>query len=233
MGLASLWVSSRDFGGLLGLELQKNLLRRRSWFMKRVIDYTIGSVLLLGSLPVLAVMVLWIKLVDRGPALFWQERVGLGGRTIRVWKLRTMYTDASQRLEHYLEAHPELREEWDRYFKLREDPRVLPGVGKFLRKTSLDEVPQFWNVLRGDMSLVGPRPLPRYHLDQFPANFRSLRRRVLPGLTGLWQVSARSEGDLLVQQTHDTYYIRNWSVWLDIYLIARTILAVVHGRGAY
>ena len=232
-GLASLWVSSRDLGGMLGLELQKNLLRRRNWFIKRMIDYLFGSILLLATLPLLAVLMLWIKRVDRGPALYWQERIGMGGKPFRVWKLRTMYQDAEQRLEAHLASSPQLRQEWNRYFKLRNDPRVLAGIGKLLRKTSLDELPQLWNVLRGDMSLVGPRPLPRYHLDQFTPTFRSLRRRVLPGLTGLWQVSGRADGDLLASQSLDTYYIRNWSLWLDAYLLVRTCWAVIHSRGAY
>ena len=160
-------------------------------------------------------------------------REGIDGQQIAVWKLRTMHVNGERLLESWFREHPEDRVEWARYFKLRHDPRVLPWIGKLLRRTSLDELPQLWSVLKGEMSLVGPRPFPDYHLEQFPAEFRALRTRVLPGLTGMWQVLARSDGDVEVQEALDTYYIRNWSPWLDLYILARTVSAVVMARGAY
>jgi len=232
-GVASLWVNARDLGGSLGFEIKKNLLLRRNHVLKHVMDRAIAAPLFVISLPVMLVAALWIYASSRGPVFHRQMREGIDGRRIAVWKLRTMYPDGDRLLEEWLEGHPEDRERWRRYFKLRHDPRVLPVIGPLLRRTSLDELPQLWSVLRGEMSLVGPRPLPDYHLEQFPGEFRTLRTRVLPGLTGLWQISARSEGDVGVQEALDTYYIRNWSPWLDLYILARTVTAVLLARGAY
>jgi Undecaprenyl-phosphate galactose phosphotransferase WbaP len=232
-GVASLWVSARDLGGQLGLEIKKNLLLRRNHALKLLTDRALAMPLFLISLPVIAIAALWIKLSSRGPVFYSQMREGLAGRRIPVWKLRTMRVDGDRLLEQWFETHPEDEHHWRQFFKLPHDPRVLPVIGRLLRRTSLDELPQLWSVLSGEMSLVGPRPLPDYHLEQFSAEFRMLRTRVLPGLTGLWQVSARSDGDLRVQQALDTFYIRNWSPWLDLYILARTVKTVLRGDGAY
>jgi Undecaprenyl-phosphate galactose phosphotransferase WbaP len=232
-GVGSLWVTARDMGGYLGLEIKKNLLMPRNLALKRMMDQAIATPLFIASIPVMAAAAMWIKLTSRGPAFHCQMREGIDGQRIAVWKLRTMHVNGERLLEPWFEEHPEDRVEWARYFKLRKDPRVLPWIGKLLRRTSLDELPQLWSVLKGEMSLVGPRPFPDYHLKQFPAEFRALRTRVLPGLTGMWQVSARSEGDVEVQEALDTFYIRNWSPWLDLYILARTVAAVLLARGAY
>lgn len=232
-GLNSVWVSPIDLESVVGLQLKNNLLIRHNMVLKRVLDYAICIPVALLAVPIIAFAAAWISLVDGGPVFFVQERRGFDGKRIRVLKLRTMYKQAEERLVGYLEANPDARQEWERFFKLRHDPRVLPGVGRFLRRTSLDELPQIFNVLRGDMSLVGPRPFPEYHLAKFDDKFCDLRESVLPGLTGLWQVSARSDGDLTVQESLDGYYIRNWSLWLDVYVLARTFLIVIKGTGAY
>jgi len=232
-GIQSLWITSRDLGGVLGLEVKKNLLVPGNRLLKRSLDYAISLPVFIASLPLLAISAVWIKIVSPGPVLFRQIREGPNGKRIVMLKLRTMYLDSERLLNEYLDANPEEKLNWLRFFKLRRDPRVLPHVGEFLRRYSLDELPQLWNVLSGDMSLVGPRPFPYYHLDEFPASFRQLRTSVMPGVTGLWQVTARSDGDLKVQEVEDTYYIRNWSPWLDIYILLRTVHTVLTAKGAY
>ncbi|MGI8958241.1 MAG: exopolysaccharide biosynthesis polyprenyl glycosylphosphotransferase [Bryobacteraceae bacterium] len=232
-GLQTLWITSRDLGGVLGLELKKNLLVPKNRFLKRMLDCAIAAPALLISAPLIAICAVWVKAASPGPVLFRQEREGEDGKRITVWKLRTMYPDSERVLANYLQANPAEKVNWLRHYKLKKDPRVVSRVGWFLRHSSLDELPQLWNVLRGDMSLVGPRPFPYYHLSNFSNSFRDLRTSVTPGLTGLWQVSERSDGDLIVQEAEDTYYIRNWSLWLDIYILLCTVRTVLLPRGAY
>lgn len=232
-GIASLWVETRDLGGVLGLEIRHNLLKPVNRWIKRAVDVLISAFSLLVLIPLFPVVALWIRLASPGGAFFVQEREGQGGMPIRILKFRTMYVNAEEMLERHLAANPAERAEWDQFCKLKNDPRVIPGIGKLLRKTSLDEIPQLWNILIGQMSLVGPRPFPAYHNGRFDPEFRSLRTRVRPGLTGMWQVNARSDGDLAIQESLDSYYIRNWSLWLDFYLLIRTARVVLTGEGAY
>lgn len=226
-------VSVRNLGGLIGLEFRNELLRRRNMVLKRAIDVTVGAGALALALPLIVLAAVAVRLIGRGPAFFSQEREGYLGAALRVWKLRTMYVDAEQRLADHLRRDPIARREWESKYKLSSDPRVLPFVGSLLRRFSIDELPQLWQVVRGEMSLVGPRPFPAYHLERFPHDFRALRQRLRPGITGLWQVMVRSDGGLEEQQAYDTFYIRNWSLWMDLYVLARTLTAVFGARGAY
>lgn len=232
-GMGTLWAEARDMGGLLGLELQHNLLNRWNQRLKRTFDVVASAAGLLVAAPLLAICAVWIKRVSPGRAFYSQLREGKDGQIIGVLKLRTMYPDAERMLEKHLAGNEAARQQWDRYCKLKRDPRILPGIGHFLRKTSLDELPQLWNVLKGDMSLVGPRPFPDYHNARFHPDFREIRTQVAPGLTGLWQVSARSDGDLDVQKGLDSYYIRNWSLWLDLYILFRTVRVIFTQEGSY
>ena len=226
-------ITAIDLGGALGLSLKRNLLIPWNRWIKRGADIAASTLLLAIAWPIIAICALWIRMVSQGPAFYSQERVGAGRTRIRVWKLRTMYPDAGRLLEEHLARNEQDRLEWEEHFKLKNDPRILPGVGRFLRRSSLDELPQLWNILKGEMSMVGPRPFPEYHMTQFDPDFRRIRECVLPGLTGLWQVSARADGNLAAQKALDTYYIRNWSLWLDIEIAIRTAHAVWRGSGAY
>jgi lipopolysaccharide/colanic/teichoic acid biosynthesis glycosyltransferase len=223
----------RNMGGLVGIEYVNSLLRPHNRAVKRSLDLILGLLAFLLALPFIAAAAVAVKLASRGPAFFVQRRAGLDGRSVAVPKIRTMHVDAEARLEEHLASDPVLRAEWVEHMKLRQDPRLIPVVGPLLRRFSLDELPQLWSVVKGDMSLVGPRPFPDYHLEMFSASFRELRQRVRPGITGLWQVTLRSEGGIDEQEAADSYYIRNWSLWLDVYLLACTLGAVLRGKGAY
>ena len=204
---------------------------RGSDVLKRAIDLAVTVPAAILLLPLVGLMVLAIKVLDPGRAFYVQPRVGRDGRRLRIFKIRSMYVDADRRLEEHLRTNPAARAEWARYFKLRDDPRIIRYVGHFLRRSSLDELPQLWNVIRGDMTLVGPRPLPDYHAASFDEEFQRIRASVTPGLTGLCQVMAR-RSELDVQKVHDLYYIENWSIWLDLYILLGTIPAVMSARDA-
>lgn len=230
-GLSSVGVEIRDVSRILALELRKSLLMAGPRATKRFLDVVLSFAALVCLAPVFAAIAALIKLESRGPALYRQSRIGLGKGQFFVWKFRSMVADADRVLGEYLAANPEMRAEWERDHKLKNDPRIT-RMGRFLRKTSLDELPQLINVLRGEMSLVGPRPIVQGEIEKYGESF-GLYTQVIPGLTGLWQVSGRNLTTYRERVELDTYYVRNWSPWLDIYLLARTVKVVVTGYGAY
>ena len=231
-GMESLWVEARDLNGMLTLELQRNLLKPVAQVTKRLFDIFLVIVSSPLWIPLCLICAFIIYLEDRQSPIYIQARVGLQERPIRILKFRTMVPNADARLKDYLDTHPEAKLEWETKFKLLRDPRIT-RVGVFLRRSSLDEIPQLINILSGDMSLVGPRPLPQYHLDAMTSNAQAVRAKVRPGLTGMWQVSGRSDTDVSGMVDLDDQYVRNWSIWLDIIILVRTIGVVLTGRGAY
>jgi exopolysaccharide biosynthesis polyprenyl glycosylphosphotransferase len=197
---------------------------------KRVLDVVLASVGLVALWPLFAYVAVRIRLESAGPVLFWQERMGAGGRPFRIVKFRSMSVDAERRKAEvrHLNCHTE---PGPRMFKVPDDPRVTP-FGRWLRSTSLDELPQLWNVLRGEMSLVGPRPL---ILEEDCQVMRHGRRRLdlTPGVTGLWQITGRSDVGLAEMLTLDYLYVTDWSLWGDLKILARTIPVVLRRSGAY
>jgi Undecaprenyl-phosphate galactose phosphotransferase WbaP len=225
------WTTARDCSGFTGLEVRRELLRMRSRIAKRIID---SLAALLGGIliaPWIALIAAIVKLTSSGPAFYGQARVGQDGRTFYAWKFRTMVQNADEVLQHYLDSNSGLLTEWQENHKLKDDPRVTP-IGQFLRRTSLDELPQIWNVIRGEMSLVGPRPIVREEIDKYSAYFY-LYCKVKPGITGLWQVSGRSNTTYGQRVAMDVHYVRNWSLWMDIYLLWKTLSVVLRKQGAY
>lgn len=199
--------------------------------LKRVFDLAGAALLILVFAPLFVALALWIRAADGGPAIFGHWRVGRDGRRFRCFKFRSMVPDAQQILHDYLALHPEAKAEWNAGFKLRADPRITP-FGAFLRKTSLDELPQLFNVLLGDMSLVGPRPIVWQELEKYGAA-RRYYLSVRPGITGLWQVKGRSDTSYAARVEFDRHYVQHWSLWTDIYILTATLPAVLLRRGAY
>ncbi len=218
-------------GEVLSLEVRQQLLNRRSMILKRLFDLGAAALGLVAILPLLLVLGLLVKLDSPGPLFFAQERLGLNGERFRAFKFRSMYVNAEERLQQILHADPAARQEYDLFHKLRHDPRVTP-VGRILRKFSIDELPQLWNVLRGEMSLVGPRAYMPKELAKMNGT-EQIILQVLPGITGLWQVSGRNRLSFPARLEIDIYYVRNWSAWLDLHILAKTVWVVLTGDGAH
>jgi Undecaprenyl-phosphate galactose phosphotransferase WbaP len=227
----SLWLEACEAARRPALAITNRLRSGWSLPLKRTLDLTVALTLGIVVLPLVALIVALIRVSSPGPIFYGQERIGRLGRRFKAWKFRTMLPDADAVLARYLEEHPELAAEWKANHKLRSDPRIT-WIGRWLRSTSLDELPQVWNVIVGEMSLVGPRPIVTAEIDKYAEHYEQYVQ-VLPGITGLWQVSGRNNTTYEERVALDVYYVQNWSLWLDIYILACTAKVVLLCEGAY
>ena len=229
--IAPIWFTPITLVEHMGLEVVHNLLNSTQKLSKRIMEMT----LMLLSTPILialfAIVALLIKIGSPGPVFYKHKRIGLDGKEIEIWKFRTMAHNAETALKQRLKKDPALQMEWESNFKLKNDPRIT-DIGRFLRRTSLDEIPQIWNVLKGEMSLIGPRPIVTEEIPLYGDEFE-IYKQVLPGITGLWQISGRNDLPYHDRVKLDVYYIQNWSIWLDIHILMHTMLATLQARGAY
>jgi len=229
--ISSIWMSVRDFSGVLGIDTSNKLNLTFNRIVKRFIDISVVTLGGLIILPFLLIIALIIKINSPGPVLYKHKRIGKNGKHFYAYKFRSMAVDADEKLKNILKSNPELKDEWDRTHKLLNDPRIT-SFGKILRKTSIDEFPQFLNILKGEMSLVGPRPIVDAEIEKYGDDYTRVFS-VKPGLSGLWQVSGRSNADYLDRVAYDIYYQQSWSVWLDMWIIFKTFGVVLKRKGAY
>jgi exopolysaccharide biosynthesis polyprenyl glycosylphosphotransferase len=213
------------------LRVQNNLARKSNRIIKRIFDIVVTICGGFFILPFMLFIAVIIYLDSEGPIIYKQKRIGQNGKEFNFYKFRSMVKNADTILEEYLNTHESEKIEWQKNFKLKNDPRVTK-IGRIIRKTSIDELPQLWNVLIGDMSLVGPRPLLPNEVERYNSYIEDYKL-VLPGLTGVWQVSGRSDTTFEQRAIMDSWYIHNWSIWIDIVYLLKTVLAVVKSKGAY
>ena len=217
-------------GGFGGIEMVNQgrmaFVRLEKWLLDKVL----AVLAMLFLFPLFVIIPVLIRLTSKGPIFYRQDRLGLRGKSIRIWKFRSMYADADTRLRAILANDSSAAAEWKLNFKLRNDPRLTP-LGRILRKTSLDELPQLFNVFSGDMAIVGPRPIVKDEVKYYGSSYEVFSS-VLPGITGLWQASGRSDTDYDQRVALDVQYVLNWSPWLDVWIIIKTAFSVVLMRGA-
>jgi Undecaprenyl-phosphate galactose phosphotransferase WbaP len=229
-----LWLArTRPIGPYLSIETQHVRFSFKQRLLKRSLDIAISLPALILSAPILLIAGIAVVIADPGPIFFSQTREGRQGKPIKIYKLRSMIQGAEAKLAQYLAENPAARFEYERTMKLRNDPRIIPVIGRLVRKASIDELPQLWSILKGDMSLVGPRVMPTKEVDLYSSEGRELRRDMLPGLTGFWQVEHRNDSDFRIREVADSFYVANWSVWLDMWIILRTVRVVLTGAGAF
>jgi Undecaprenyl-phosphate galactose phosphotransferase WbaP len=229
--VTNIWMAIRDFDGILGFVTSHKLKMFWNLGIKRFMDLflvVLGGIILL---PFLLLIALLVKLSSPGPVLYGHTRLGMNGKPFRAYKFRSMISNSDEVLKNLLASDPEIKKEWEAKHKLKNDPRVTK-IGKILRRTSFDEFPQLINILKGEMSLVGPRPIVDEEVEKYGEDYQRIFS-VKPGLTGLWQVSGRSDTDYAERVSFDTYYLQSWSVWLDIWVLFKTFGVVIKGKGAY
>lgn len=224
-------VVARPLGRALSLQVRNNLAFGHNRFIKRTFDLVLVALGAVFALPLIGAIALAIRLDSPGPAFFRHLRIGRDGVPFHVWKFRSMVIDAEERLQELLASDPEARREWEETQKLVNDPRIT-RVGRLLRRTSLDELPQLWNVIRGEMSLVGPRPIVDAEIEKYKDDYRYYTQ-VRPGMTGAWQVSGRSDTSYEYRVDLDTHYVRNWNLWIDLDILVKTVGVVLKREGAY
>ena len=227
----NIWMTVRDFGGVLGFATSHRLKMYWNLAIKRFLDIVMVSLGGIIILPFFIIISLLIKVSSFGPVLYKHKRLGLNGKYFNAYKFRTMIKNADKILAGMLEKDQTMREEWEQTHKLKKDPRITT-IGKFLRKFSFDEFPQLLNILKGEMSLVGPRPVTDDEITKYGENARRVLT-VKPGLTGLWQISGRSDTNYNERVSYDLYYLQSWSVWLDLWIIFKTPRVIFKGKGAY
>ena len=195
----------------------------------------LAIIALIIASPFMLIAAIMLKVEGQGGSVFYGgHRIGHQGKVFKCWKFRTMEPDSDHMLHEFLASNPKAKEEWDTFHKLKSfpDPRVTTKTAKFIRRTSIDELPQLWNVLKGDMSLVGPRPILENEVEIFGDAFHYYKQ-VQPGITGLWQVSGRNDVSFARRVYWDSWYVRNWSFWGDIVIMIKTLRVVFLGSGAY
>ncbi|MCF0241958.1 MAG: undecaprenyl-phosphate galactose phosphotransferase WbaP [Treponema sp.] len=221
----------KDIAGIIGFSSTHNLTFKTNLFLKRVNDIAFILLFLPVLIPVFLILSVLVKCTSKGPVFYGHKRVGHNGKEFKAWKFRSMCIDSQEQLEKILATDPVRKAEWEKDRKFTDDPRVTK-FGKILRKTSLDELPQLFNILSGEMSFVGPRPVTESELKYY-GNQKDFVLSVKPGLTGMWQVSGRSDTGYEERVNFDTFYIQNWSIWLDIWILIKTVWVVIKGKGAY
>ncbi|WP_425614475.1 undecaprenyl-phosphate galactose phosphotransferase WbaP [Anatilimnocola sp. NA78] len=230
-GMPHLWATAGEVAGQPALAMQVGLLSPLALFTKRVCDVLIVGFGALLASPLLIFIAAAVRLSSPGPIFYSQERIGRHGRRFRAWKFRSMVPNADQVLKDILAKDPAMRAEWEADHKLKKDPRIT-WIGHIIRKTSLDELPQLWNIFVGEMSLVGPRPIVQAEIEKYGDCYEQYVA-VTPGLTGLWQISGRNKTTYEQRIEYDAYYVRNWSLWLDLHILVSTVRVVLLREGAF